>query len=58
MKAAMMKFWKDESGQSMVEYGLIIGAVVVGVAAILVAFKAPLKNIFNNAKNDINNASQ
>ena len=50
--------WRDESGQSMVEYGLIIGAVVVGVAAILIAFKEPLKNIFNNTKNDINNASQ
>jgi Flp pilus assembly pilin Flp len=55
---ALARFWSDESGQSMVEYGLIIGAVVVGVAAILVAFKAPLKNIFNNTQNDINNASQ
>lgn len=58
MKAAAKKLWMDESGQSLVEYGLIIGAVVVGVAAILLTFKEPLKNIFNNAKNDVNNASQ
>ena len=58
MKNLLKNLWQDESGQSLVEYGLIIGAVVVGVAAILLTFKAPLKNIFNNAKNDINNASQ
>lgn len=36
----------DESGQGMVEYGLIIGLIAIIVIAVFVALGGPLKNMF------------
>lgn len=35
MMAVLNRLWKDESGQGMVEYGLIIALVSVAVIAVL-----------------------
>jgi len=39
----------EESGQGMVEYGLIIGLIAIIVIAVFVALGGPLKNMFSNA---------
>ena len=43
----MMKFLKDESGQGMVEYGLIIGLIAVGVIAALGFLGPKVATLFN-----------
>lgn len=40
---------RDEEGQGMVEYGLIIGLIAIIVIAVFVALGGPLKNMFANA---------
>ena len=43
----MMKFLKDENGQGMVEYGLIIGLIAVGVIAALGILGPKVASLFN-----------
>ena len=44
----MMKVLKDESGQGMVEYGLIIGLVAVVVIGALTLLGPKIADMFNN----------
>ena len=45
----LKKFFNDENGQGMVEYGLIIALVAVAVIVSLTALGGSVKNIFNRA---------
>ena len=58
MRALVSKFMKDESGQGLVEYALIIALVAIGLMAILVLFRNAIGNVFNTSKNSLNNAPQ
>jgi len=48
----MMNFFKDERGQGMVEYGLIIGLIAIIVIAVFVALGPQIKDMFSNAVSD------
>ena len=48
MKELMMKLWKDEEGQTMVEYGLLLALIAVVVIAALVILGPRVANIFTN----------
>ncbi len=50
MKAMVKKFLKDESGQSLSEYGLIIGIIAVACITVLVALKDKLVGVFTSIK--------
>ena len=45
----MKNFFKDESGQGMVEYGLIIALIAIAVIAGLNVLGPAIKGIFTNA---------
>ena len=45
----LKKFFKDESGQGMVEYGLIIAVVAVVVIGTLAILGTNIKGIFQSA---------
>lgn len=47
-----MSFLKDEDGQGMVEYALIIGAIAIAAVVVLVAMGPKIKNKFS----DVNDA--
>ena len=49
-----MSFIKDENGQGMVEYALIIGLIALALVILLVAFGGRIKNTFSKAENDEN----
>ena len=49
-------FWRDDSGQGLVEYALIIALVAVGLIAILLVLRNSIGNVFNNAAVQLNNA--
>ncbi|MEG1547260.1 MAG: Flp family type IVb pilin [Clostridia bacterium] len=42
----LKQFLRDESGQGMVEYGLIIALVAIGVIIALTAMSGKIKDIF------------
>lgn len=46
MKAALMKFWKEEDGATAIEYGLIAGLIAVAVIGALTALGTDLTTMF------------
>jgi pilus assembly protein Flp/PilA len=48
----------EEDGQSLVEYGLILGIVSVALIAVLGTMKANLYNIFNQVGKSLQQASR
>ena len=49
----MMKLWKNEEGQGMVEYGLIIALVAIIVIAGITLLGKNIGNLFNTVANNI-----
>jgi len=52
MTNVLKRLWKEEEGQGMTEYGLIIGLVAILLIAALISFKDKLIKIFNAITND------
>ena len=48
----LKRLWKEEEGQGMTEYGLIIGIVSVLLITVLVAFRGKLVEIFESITNN------
>ncbi len=48
MRALLRSLWRDESGQALVEYGMVVGLVVVGAVGILLAFRTQISTMFTN----------
>ncbi|HAN20187.1 MAG: pilus assembly protein [Clostridiales bacterium GWF2_36_10] len=46
-------FLKDENGQGMVEYGLIIGLIAIVVVAGLVILGPKIKDMFTNIADEL-----
>ncbi|WP_438447742.1 Flp family type IVb pilin [Gorillibacterium sp. sgz5001074] len=44
---------KEEEGQGMTEYGLVLGLIAVAVVATLVALRQEITNIFTDALNTV-----
>ena len=53
----MKKFFKDESGQGMVEYGLIIALIAIIAIGGLTALGPKVKEIFDNATTELGGTS-
>ena len=49
----MKNFFKDESGQGMVEYGLIIALIAIVVITALTALGPKISGIFQEAANKL-----
>jgi pilus assembly protein Flp/PilA len=56
MKAAVQALWREDTGQGLVEYALIIALIAVGLIAILLVLRNSIGNVFNNAATVLNNA--
>jgi pilus assembly protein Flp/PilA len=46
----LKRLYRDEEGQALVEYGLILALVAVAVIGALTAFGAHMSNFFNYLK--------
>lgn len=51
-----MSFLKDEDGQGMVEYAIIIGCIAVAAIIILVAMRGKISNLFSKTNKGLDNA--
>ncbi len=49
----LRKWFKDEEGQGMVEYGLIIGLIAVVVIVALVALGPKIRDMFQKVNDEI-----
>ncbi len=47
---AIKNFWQDQSGQSLSEYGLILGIIAVACITVLVALKDKIVAVFTAIK--------
>jgi pilus assembly protein Flp/PilA len=44
---------KEEHGQGMTEYGLVLGVIAVGVVAILITMRDQITTLFTNVSTDL-----
>ncbi len=47
MKGLMKRFWRDESGQALAEYGLVLALVAVAVIGSIVIFRDKINEIWD-----------
>jgi pilus assembly protein Flp/PilA len=48
MKAQLLKFWNEEDGASAIEYGLLVGVLVLGIVVALGTFSESVGDFFEN----------
>ena len=49
----MLAFWREDQGQGLVEYALILAVISVAIIVVLVFFKDQLGNLFSNIGNNL-----
>ena len=54
----LRKWFKDEEGQGMVEYGLIIALIAIVVIVALVALGPKIRDIFNRTNEAFDDATE
>lgn len=47
MLALLKRLWKDEKGQAMSEYGIVLAIIAVGAIAALTALSGKIGEVFN-----------
>ena len=57
MKGLIRSFWKDESGQDMAEYALLLALIALVLVVAIQAFRGAIENRFNQATSELNSAS-
>ena len=48
-----MAFWRDDQGQGLVEYALIIAVIAIAVIVAMVFFRGQLQNLFSDIGNNL-----
>lgn len=56
MKELMLTFWRNESGQDMAEYALLLALIALALIVAVVAFRGAIMDRFNEATDQLNAA--
>ena len=48
-----MAFWRDDQGQGLVEYALIIVVIAIAIIVAMIFFRGQLENQFSNIGNNL-----
>ena len=51
--AHMVVFFRDEEGQGLVEYALIIAVIAIAVIVAMIFLRGQIQNIFSNIGNNL-----
>ena len=57
MKNVLLRLWKDESGQDLTEYALLLVLVTLLAFASLQALSDKINNVYDTAATDLNVAT-
>lgn len=57
MKTLLLRFQKDQSGQALTEYALILAVVAIAVVAAMTLFRDELVLVFENIQTSLSGAS-
>lgn len=57
MLSLAKRLWQEETGQGMVEYGLIIALVAVALIGVLTTMKGGLAGIFGKVEEELDGAT-
>ena len=49
----MLAFFRDDEGQGLVEYALIIAVIAIAVIVAMIFLRGQLQNIFSNVGNNL-----
>jgi pilus assembly protein Flp/PilA len=52
----MRSFWKDESGQDMAEYALLLALIALVLVVAITAFRGAIQAKFQQATTELNSA--
>ena len=53
MKASLLTFWRDQSGATAIEYGLIAAGISIAIIATVNGLGANLNNMFTSINNSL-----
>jgi Flp pilus assembly pilin Flp len=56
MKALLQMLWRDDDGQDMVEYALLLGFIVLCAAAILTNTRTQISQIWSTINSSLSSA--
>lgn len=57
MQTFIQRFWKDESGQDLIEYTLLMAFVALASASLFVSTGSSITGIWGAASNQLSNAA-
>ncbi len=57
MSTLMARLWKEESGQDLVEYALLVALLALAVVATLGTLANTIKNVFSSAASNLASSS-
>jgi Flp pilus assembly pilin Flp len=57
MPAILLNFWREDDGQDLIEYSLLITFIAIACAAILGAGRPAVNNIWQNGNNQLQSAN-
>jgi Flp pilus assembly pilin Flp len=57
MLSFMQKFWKDESGQDLIEYTLLLAFVALASASLFLSAGSSISGIWGSASTQLSNAA-
>jgi Flp pilus assembly pilin Flp len=57
MQSLLQRFWRDESGQDLIEYTLLMAFVALASASIFISTGGSVSNIWGTASTQLTNAA-
>ncbi len=55
--SALLAFWKEEDGQDLVEYSLLLAFIALAAVALLSSAKGTISNLWGSVNSGLNTAS-